>query len=540
MAVTEVKVPDIGDFTDVEIIEVLVSAGDSVEAEDPLITLETDKASMDVPAPQAGTVKELKVQVGDKVSEGSLILLLDSEAASGSAPPASDDSGAKAAETDTKAEPQPDAEPVAAKPQEVEVPDIGDFKDVEVIEVHVGPGDSVEAEDPLLTLESDKASMEVPSPAAGTIQEFHIKVGDKVSQGTLIALLAPAGAPAPAKPADKPAQPAAAEATPDRSPEQRPPPPAPEPAAKTSFAKVHASPSVRRFARELGVDLTQVKGSGRKERITQEDVQKFVKQALSGGAPGAAAAAGGMGIPPIPAVDFSKFGEVEEQPLGRIQKLSGPHLHRSWLNVPMVTQFDEADSTELEAFRKSLKAEAEKHGVRVTALAFIMKAVAQSLREFPRFNSSLAPDGQSLILKKYCHLGIAVDTPNGLVVPVFRDVDQKSIFELSGELGEMSKKARDGKLSPNDMQGGCFSISSLGGIGGTMFTPIVNAPEVAILGVSRAQYKPVWNEAKKEFVPRLMLPLALTYDHRVIDGALGARFIVYLSALLGDIRRLLL
>jgi pyruvate dehydrogenase E2 component (dihydrolipoamide acetyltransferase) len=438
--------------------------------------------------------------------------------------------------------------------EQIKVPDIGDFGDVPIIEVHVQAGDSVKAEDPLITLESDKASMDVPAPKAGKVVEVLVAVGDKVSEGSAILVLeaesespSPERRPPPPSPAggegDKAKTPAAGEgekpAAP-AAPSREPPAPPPASGEAPSFAKVHASPAIRKFARELGVDLNQVSGSGRKGRITREDVQQFVKGVMSGqAAPAAAGApAGGAGIPSIPAVDFSQFGEIEEKPLGRIQKLSGPHLHRAWLNVPMVTHHDEADVTDLEAFRQSLKAEAEKKGVRVTALAFIMKAVSGALREYPKFNSSLSPDGQSLIYKKYVNIGIAVDTPNGLVVPVFRDVDQKSIYEISGDLATTSKKARDGKLGPKDLSGGCISISSLGGIGGMAFTPIVNAPEVAILGVTRSQMKPVWNG--KEFVPRLMMPLDLTYDHRVIDGADGARFMVYLCEALGDMRRLLL
>ena len=452
--------------------------------------------------------------------------------------------------------------------QEIKVPDIGDFKEVDVIEVLVQAGDTVNPEDSLLTLESDKASMEIPSPAAGTVKEVKVKVGDKVTEGSLILLLDSAAE----TPAEKPAEPAqssdmieataasehteSTESTPsmtaaqaeakaqtDEVPPRRDPPAKPAAPAAETFHKTHASPSIRRFARELGVDLSQLQGTGRKGRITKDDVQNYVKAALSGQTAASSATAlptpaGGAGIPAIPAIDFSQFGAIEAKPLSRIQKLSGPHLHRAWLNVPMVTQQHEADVTELEDFRASLKAEAEKQGVRVTTLAFIMRAVAAALQEFPKFNSSLSADGQQLIYKKYINLGIAVDTPNGLVVPVFRDVGQKSIFELSAELAAMSQKARDGKLSPKDLQGGCFSISSLGGIGGGHFTPIVNAPEVAILGVSRAQMKPVWDG--KNFIPRLMLPLSLSYDHRVIDGADGARFIVYLAGLLENLRRLLL
>ena len=430
--------------------------------------------------------------------------------------------------------------------QEIKVPDIGDFKNVEVIEVLVQSGDEIAVDDGLLTLESDKAAMEVPAPAAGTVAEVRLKVGDKVSQGSLILLLeahtekdadkkTPTATPNQDK-TDSPAQDDSTQASPARETgSRRAPPPSPV-AAPGAYTKIHASPAVRRFARELGVDLSTVQGSGRKGRITKDDVQNYVKAILSGTT--ASGQAVSAGIPPIPEIDFSQFGEIEAKPLSRIQKLSGPHLHRAWLNVPMVTQHHEADATELEDFRASLKSEAEKQGVRVTALAFIMQAVAAALREYPQFNSSLSADGQSLIYKKYINLGIAVDTPNGLVVPVLRDVAQKSIFELSAELAAMSQKARDGKLSPKDLQGGCFSISSLGGIGGGHFTPIVNAPEVAILGAARAQTKPVWNG--KTFIPRLMLPLSLTYDHRVIDGADGARFIVHLAKLLENVRRLLL
>jgi len=429
--------------------------------------------------------------------------------------------------------------------QEIKVPDIGDFKEIEVIEVLVQAGDSIKAEDPLLTLESDKAAMEVPSPAAGTVQEVNIKVGDKVSAGHLILLLQQSTSAEPATTAAKPApNPTQSHAqsnnvASDSSLERRAPPAAPSATIDKSFNKVHASPSIRRFARELGVDLSQIQGSGRKARITKEDVQNYVKAILSGQAtPSPAVPSSGAGIPAIPSIDFSQFGETEVKPLTRIQKLSGPHLHRAWLNVPMVTQHHEADVSELEEFRASLKREAEQRSVKVTTLAFIMQAVAAALQEYPNFNSSLSPDGQQLIYKKYINLGIAVDTPNGLVVPVFREVAQKSIFELSAELAAMSQKARDGKLSAKDLQGGCFSISSLGGIGGAHFTPLVNAPEVAILGVARAQMKPLWDG--KAFKPRLMLPLSVSYDHRVIDGADGARFIVYLAQTLENIRRLLL
>ncbi|MDH3316636.1 MAG: dihydrolipoyllysine-residue acetyltransferase [Gammaproteobacteria bacterium] len=552
---TKVVVPDIGDFDDVPIIEVLVHKGDRVSAEDPLITLESDKATMDVPAPQAGVVKEIKVSVGDKVSEGTdiLILEIDGEAAR---PPG----GNGASQQDTPAEmaeppPQPEEKAPAVRQataggtriEEVRVPDIGDFSDVPVIEVLVKVGDSVKQEDALVTLESDKATMDVPSPFAGTVKELKVSVGDKVSEGAVILTMeASAGATgAESKPAEK-KQEKAPEAKAEAPREPAPAPSAdvatrPSPTAAISTdspppkSAFHATPAVRRFARELGVDLSGVRGTGRKGRILNDDIKRFIKETLArpAGAPGA-----GMGIAPIPAVDFSKFGEIETRPLPRIKKISGPFLHRAWLNVPHVTHHDETDVTELEEFRKSLKAEGEKKGVRITALAFITKAVATTLAEFPSVNASLTPDGESLVYKKYFHIGIAMDTPNGLVVPVLRDVDKKGIFDLAKEMGEISGRAREGKLKPNEMQGGCISISSLGGIGGTAFTPIVNAPEVAILGVTRARMMPVWNG--KEFVPRLMLPLDLSYDHRVIDGAEAARFMAYLCGLLGDLRRLLL
>ena len=574
--VMEVKVPDIGDFSDVPIIEILVAPGDRVEAEDALLTLESDKATMDVPAPSAGTVREVKVSVGETVSEGSVILTLDTGSGAGDGDaerpePAADEPSGEAPAPETPSAP-PAATQSGGGTIEVVVPDIGDFSDVPIIEILVAPGDRVAAEDALITLESDKATMDVPAPSAGTVSELKVAVGDTVSEGTPILVLATeggAGEGAPATPAaergaatepesptpppgsagDEDGAPLSEElakrfgaSAPDpRAPAMRPSPTASieEPAASRTY---HATPAVRRFARELGVDLARVRGTGRKGRILQEDVKGFVKQALAApaqGAPAAAAApAGGMGIPPIPAVDFSKFGPVEEHKLSRIKRISGPFLHRSWLNVPHVTHHDEADITELEDFRQSLKSEAEKRGVRVTALAFLMKAVARTLAEFPNVNASLSPDGETLIRKQYFHIGIAVDTPQGLVVPVFRDVDRKGIYDLAAEMADVSARARDGKLKPDEMQGGCMSISSLGGIGGTAFTPIVNAPEVAILGAARSRMQPVWNG--KEFVPRLMQPLDLSYDHRVIDGAEAARFVAFLAALLGDMRRLLL
>ena len=430
---------------------------------------------------------------------------------------------------------------------EVKVPDIGDFKNIPVIEILVKPGDTVRAEDPLVTLESDKATMEVPSPAAGTVKEIRIKVGDKVSEGALVLMLeagaeapaaaakaAPAAPVAPVAAAAQPAKPAAVAAA-------KPAPaaaPAVVPVNEAGFGKAHASPSVRRFARELGVDLPRVKGSGPKDRVTKEDVQAFVKTELS--KPRGAEGGGGLGfnLPPMQPVDFAKFGPVTTQPLSRIKKLSGGFLHRNWVSIPHVTQHDEADITELEAFRKTQSDEAKKSGIKFTMLGFLMKAAVVALKQFPEFNASLSPDGESLVLKNYFHIGVAVDTPGGLVVPVIRDVDKKGLLEIAKELGELSGRMRNGKISPADLQGGCFSISSLGGIGGTFFTPIINAPEVAILGVGKAVMKPVWNG--KDFVPRLMLPLSLSYDHRVIDGALGARFSTYLTTVLSDIRRLVL
>jgi pyruvate dehydrogenase E2 component (dihydrolipoamide acetyltransferase) len=441
---------------------------------------------------------------------------------------------------------------------EVLVPDIGDFKDVPIIEVLVKPGDTVKAEDSLITLESDKATMEVPAPAAGVVRDLKVKVGDKVSEGHPILSLevtegaaAPgAAAPAPqaAAPTTPPAPPAAAAPAPVPasapagygSPAAQTPAPAPPEVDEAGFSRAHASPGVRRFARELGVDLSKVKGSGPKERILKEDVQAFVKQALAAPAPatGAAGAGLGFGLPAMPSIDFSKFGPVEAKPLSRIKKISGANLHRNWLAIPHVTQQDEVDVTEMEAFRKQIGEEAQKQGVKLTPLAFMIKACVAALKQFPAFNASLSPDGESLVLKKYYHIGVAVDTPNGLVVPVIRDADQKGVVALARELGEVSARMREGKISPADMQGGTFSISSLGGIGGTHFTPIINAPEVAILGVSRSSTRPVWKDGA--FVPRLMLPISLSYDHRVIDGAEGARFITFLNAVMNDVRRLIL
>ncbi|HCM1203021.1 TPA: pyruvate dehydrogenase complex dihydrolipoyllysine-residue acetyltransferase [Vibrio parahaemolyticus] len=520
----EVHVPDIGG-DEVEVTEIMVAIGDSIEEEQSLITVEGDKASMEVPAPFAGTLKEIKVAAGDKVSTGSLIMVFETAGSGAPAAPAAVEAPAAAAS--------------AAK--EVNVPDIGG-DEVEVTEIMVAVGDTVEEEQSLITVEGDKASMEVPAPFAGTVKEIKIAAGDKVSTGSLIMVFEVAGA-APA-PVAAPAQAAAPAAAAPKAEA----PAAAAPAATGDFKEndeyAHASPVVRRLAREFGVNLSKVKGSGRKSRILKEDVQNYVKEALKRLESGAAASGKGdgaaLGLLPWPKVDFSKFGETEVQPLSRIKKISGANLHRNWVMIPHVTQWDNADITALEAFRKEQNAiEAKKDtGMKITPLVFIMKAAAKALEAFPAFNSSLSEDGESLILKKYVNIGIAVDTPNGLVVPVFKDVNKKGIYELSEELMAVSKKARAGKLTAADMQGGCFTISSLGGIGGTAFTPIVNAPEVGILGVSKSEMKPVWNG--KEFEPRLQLPLSLSYDHRVIDGAEGARFITYLNSCLSDIRRLVL
>ena len=525
----EVHVPDIGG-DEVEVTEIMVAVGDSIEEEQSLLTVEGDKASMEVPAPFAGTLKEIKVAAGDKVTTGSLIMVFETAGSGAAAAPAAVEAPVAAA-------------PAVAADKEVNVPDIGG-DEVEVTEIMVAVGDTVEEEQSLITVEGDKASMEVPAPFAGTVKEIKIAAGDKVTTGSLIMTFVVEGAaPAPVAPAQA-AAPAAAPAPKAEAPA------AAAPAATGDFQEnndyAHASPVVRRLAREFGVNLSKVKGTGRKSRILKEDVQAYVKDALKRLESGAGAAASGkgdgaaLGLLPWPKVDFSKFGETEVQKLSKIKKISGANLHRNWVMIPHVTQWDNADITELEAFRKEQNAiEAKKDtGMKITPLVFIMKAAAKALEAFPAFNSSLSEDGESIILKKYVNIGIAVDTPNGLVVPVFKDVNKKGIYELSEELMAISKKARAGKLTAGDMQGGCFTISSLGGIGGTAFTPIVNAPEVGILGVSKSEMKPVWNG--KEFEPRLQLPLSLSYDHRVIDGAEGARFITFLNAALSDIRRLVL
>jgi len=534
---SQVLVPDIGDFKEVEVIEVLVKPGDTVAKEQSLVTLESDKATMEIPSPDAGVVKEMKIKVGEKVSKGSLILELDSQK---SKPQAQEKPQPQ--EKPQQQEKPKSQEAPRAQGQAVTVPDIGDFKEVEVIEILVKPGDRVTKEQSLITLESDKATMEIPSPADGVVKSLKVKVGDKVSKGSPIAELdaAEGGAPAAAR-AEAPRSAPAAAPAPTPAPAVAGPRPVPREPQEETGSKPHASPSVRKFARELGVDLSRVQASGPKGRILHPDVQAFVKSALSRTQKTVEAKTGGalpFNLPAWPEVDFAKFGPIESKPLSRIQKLSGPYLHRNWISIPHVTQFDEADITDLEAFRKAQTVETEKKGFKLTMLAFMIKACVTALRQYPQFNSSLDKSGENMIVKKYYHIGVAVDTPGGLVVPVVRDADRKGVFDIAHELADISKLARDGKLKPGDMQGGTFSISSLGGIGGTAFTPIINAPEVAILGVSRGATKPVWNG--KEFAPRLMLPLALSYDHRVIDGATAARFSVYLVSVLSDIRKIVL
>ncbi|XHS78359.1 dihydrolipoyllysine-residue acetyltransferase [Burkholderiaceae bacterium UC74_6] len=553
MALVEVKVPDIGDFDGVGVIEVLVKPGDTVKVEQSLITVESDKASMEIPSSTAGVVKEIKVKVGDTVKEGSVVLVVEAEGAAAAAAPAP----VPAQATIPAVAPAPApvasaAAPAAGGVVEVVVPDIGDFDEVAVIEVFVKNGDNVKVEQSLITVESDKASMEIPSSHAGVIKDLKVKVGDKVKKGSLLALVeATGGAAAPA------AAPAAAAAAPAAAPA-----PAPAAAAVATAAPAaalpahqpgtpsgslpHASPSIRKVARELGVPLAEVKGSGPKGRITETDVQGFVKAVMAGTTQTAAqkaaapAGAGGGAFPgllPWPKVDFEKFGPVERKDLSRIKKISGANLHRNWVTIPHVTNHDDADITDLEAFRVQLNKENEKSGIKVTMLAFMIKAAVAALKKFPEFNASLDGDG-TLVLKNYFHIGFAADTPNGLVVPVIRDCDKKGIVQISQEMSELAKKARDGKLGPAEMTGGCFSISSLGGIGGTYFTPIINAPEVAIMGVCKSSTQPVWDG--KAFQPRLILPLSLSWDHRVIDGASAARFNVYFASLLADFRRIAL
>jgi len=586
--VIEIKVPDIGDFSEVEVIELLVAPGDTIKEEQSLITVESDKASMEIPSSAAGVVKDINVKVGDKVAEGKVILTLEAAGDAGSdkgadqqtaasqdkeaetqdaaAAQRSDDK-AKAAGDSQDADAQEDAQSAQASQSggtvEVTVPDIGDFSEVEVIEVLVAAGDKVSQEQSLITVESDKASMEIPSSDEGEVEAVLVKVGDKVAKGTAIVTLkasgaaakpaaAPAGDNAQSQPADSKAdkaegEPAGAAKAPAAPAETsashaRVSPTAAFGSAVSSRSVPHASPSVRKFARELGVDLTQITGSGEKQRITHDDVRKFVKAALSVATSSSSTTTstqvggGGLSVLDWPNIDFTKFGPIESKPLSRIKKISGANLHRNWVMIPHVTNNEQADITELEAFRVSMNKEYEKAGVKFTMLAFLIKAVVSCLQKFPEFNASLS--GDNLVLKQYFHVGFAADTPNGLVVPVVRDADKKTVSQIAKEMTELAKLARDGKLSPAQMQGGCFSISSLGGIGGTSFTPIINAPEVAILGVSKSSMQPVWNG--KEFAPRLMLPLSLSYDHRVIDGAAAARFNAHLAAILADFRRVLI
>ena len=555
----EVKVPDIGDFSDVPVIELFVKPGDTLKVDDAIATLESDKATMDVPSPAAGVVKEVLVQLGSRVSEGALLITLEA-AGAGAAAPAPAPAPAPAAAAPAPAAAAPAAAPAGGALVEVKVPDIGDFSDVPVIELFVKVGDSIKAEDAIATLESDKATMDVPSSATGVVREVLVQLGSRVSEGAvLIKVETGAGAAAAAATPAKAEAPAAGPTVSlaDGAPAPTPPVnvvPIPTPATTIPApiklgGLVHASPSVRAFARELGVDLAQVKASGPKNRITKADVTAFIKGAMSTGVvPGKAVAAapagaslggaqlGGLDLLPWPKVDFAKFGEIEVKPLSRIKKISGQNLARNWVMIPAVTYHEDADITDLEAFRVQMNKEYEKSGKKLTMLAFIIKASVRALQEFPEFNTSL--DGDNLVYKKYFNIAFAADTPNGLVVPVVKDADKKSVFEIAAETGALAKKARDGKLGPADMSGACFTISSLGGIGGTYFAPIVNAPEVAILGVNKSVMKPVWDG--KQFVPRLTLPMSLTADHRVIDGALATRFNVYLAQLLADFRRVML
>ena len=573
MALLEINIPNIGDFDEVTVIELLVKPGDVVKPEQSLITVESDKASMEIPSSHAGTVKELSVKLGDKVRQGSLVMMLDvvedtapaGSASGAAAPPAPAPApGPAAAPPSAQPAAAPAAAPEAAAPAahagtvQILVPNIGDFKDVTVIEVMVKPGDTVKLEQSLITVESDKASMEIPSSAAGVIKELKVKLGDKVNIGDVMALLegaagasdtparagAPAAAAAPAATTPAVMPDAAASAAQTAAPV-----PAHDPPVAPAGNLPHASPSVRKFARVLGVPLVEVKGSGLKGRITEADVEAFTRSVMAGEAQTLAAGAkaktaaptGGadgaaLGLIPWPKVDFTKFGAVEREDMSRIKKIGGANLHRNWVMIPHVTNHDDADITDLEVFRVATNKENEKSGVKVTMLAFLIKACVAAMRKFPEFNASI--DGDQLVLKQYFHIGFAADTPNGLMVPVVKDADKKGIMQISQEMGELAKKARDGKLSPGEMSGACFTISSLGGIGGRYFTPIINAPEVAILGVCKSTLEPVWNGTA--FVPRLMLPLSLSWDHRVIDGAAAARFNVYLGQILGDFRRVLL
>ena len=573
MALVDIQVPDIGDFDEVTVIELLVKPGDTVTVEQSLITVESDKASMEIPSSAAGVVKELKIKLGDKVKEGSVVLTLEGEGGAAAAPAAAAPAPAAApaaADAAAAPAPAPAAAPAAASgPMEVHVPDIGDFKDVVVIELLAKAGDTIKAEQSLVTVESDKASMEIPSPAAGVLKELKVKLGDKLNIGDLLAIMEGTGAPAAPAPAPS-AQPAPGAVSPGAAvdpaaagtigtskgygdqPEASsaaaaaPSVPAHDPTAAPQGGLPHASPSVRKYARELGVPLGELKGTGPKGRITQDDVQGFTKAVMAGDvrtqaqtakAPAAAAGGGaGLDLLPWPKVDFSKFGPTERKEMSRIKKISGANLLRNAVMIPAVTNHDDADITDLEAFRVSTNKENEKAGVKVSMLSFLIKASVAALKKFPEFNSSI--DGDALIYKQYFHIGFAADTPNGLMVPVIKDADKKGILQISQEMGELAKKARDGKLSPAEMSGASFTISSLGGIGGRYFTPIINAPEVAILGVCKSRMEPVWDG--KAFQPRLMQPLSLTWDHRVIDGAAAARFNAFLGQVLADFRRILL
>ncbi len=579
MAIVEIQVPDIGDFDEVTVIELLVKPGDTIKADQSLLTVESDKASMEIPSSAAGVVKELKVQLGDKVKQGSVVLLLEAEGSAAAETPVSEpkqaeapvarssvatDSGADKAAASTAVPPQPAAASGAPVAIEIRVPDIGDFKDVTVIEVLVKVGDSIKVEQSLVTVESDKASMEIPSSSAGVLKDLRVKLGDKINIGDVLAMLEGAASPvaSSAAAAASSAAPAAASASPaPAAPANASQPAAPAPATAKAVVPAHepttappgslphASPSVRKFARELGVPLAEVKGAGPKGRITQQDIEAFTKAVMAGDtrtqaqtskAPATGTTSGGdgagLGLIPWPKIDFTKFGPVERKEMGRIKKISGANLLRNAILIPAVTNHDDADITDLEAFRVATNKENEKSGLKVTMLAFLIKACVSALKKFPDFNSSF--DGDALIYKQYFHIAFAADTPNGLVVPVIRDCDKKGIMQISQEMGDLAKKARDGKLGPADMSGACFTISSLGGIGGRYFTPIINAPEVAILGVCKSQMEPVWDG--KAFQPRLMLPLSLTWDHRVIDGASAARFNAYLGQILADFRRVLL
>lgn len=553
----EIRVPDIGDFDTVEIIEVLVTTGDPIEAEQSLITLESDKASMEIPSTHSGTIAEIKVKVGDKISTGDLIATVAVNSASNDQSLTESDS--KSTNDGAHNAHQPTSGDSNTSTAMVVVPDIGDFEEIEVIELLVNVGDTVALDQSLITLESDKASMEIPSPEAGEVAELLVSVGDHVSHGHPIVKLSnvtaktgspnvesvksdtTAGSDRGASPAGALSSPATHNA-PSSTPQNRQQPidSPTQKIADESYRKAHASPAVRKFARQLGVDLLLVSGSGPKTRILKNDVEEFVKSSMAASTSGygTSRSNAGSGIPPIPEVDFSKFGEVERVEMTRINVLTAENLHRAWLNLPMVTYHDEADITELESFRQSIKQEAADRGIRVTGLVFHVKALAATLKEFPRFNSSLSADGQSLFYKKYFNIGIAVDTPAGLVVPVLKNVDSKNIYQLSQEMTDLSVRAREKKLKPAEMQGASMTISSLGGIGGTAFTPIVNPPEVAILGITRAKMQPIWNGT--EFEPRLMCPLDITYDHRVIDGAVGARFMTHYCKVVGDIRKMLL